>query len=336
MTCTIAAIIPIYNGAAYIREALESVLTQDRQPEEIIVVDDGSKDDGPSIVRDIAATNPKVRLLSKTNGGQSSARNFGVAHSKCDLIALLDQDDKWYPHHLRVLERAILQESGAPVGWSYSNLDQVDGNGRMVCHSLLNHLAANEHPKQTLICCLRQDMFVLPGASLIKREAFDAVGGFDEQFIGYEDDDLFLRMFCAGYRSVYVNEPLTIWRIHTSSTSFTKKYAISRARYFTKLAKNFPDEPKLTRYYVRDLIAPRFLPAALAGVIKAIFNKDREALKLSCEHVKLYSNSLSFRRRLKFKAMAFILELPFADIVYLPPLRFLLGRMRPFDRVSRS
>lgn len=60
------------------------------------------------------------------------------------------------------------------------------------------------------------DMFVLPGATLISKDAFDAVGGFDERLTGYEDDDLFIRIFCAGYIGVYVNRVLTAWRILTN------------------------------------------------------------------------------------------------------------------------
>src|ERR1700758_2585037 len=101
---TIAAIIPLYNGADYIDAAIKSVLEQERLADEIIIVDDGSTDNGPSIVEAMAAGNPRIRLLHKENGGQGSARNYGVAHCNSDLIALLDQDDYWYEDHLKELE----------------------------------------------------------------------------------------------------------------------------------------------------------------------------------------------------------------------------------------
>ena len=88
----IAAIIPLYNGAPYIHEAIENVLRQTLPPTEIIVVDDGSTDNGPQIVEQLAREHP-IKLLHRPNGGQSSARNFGIAQSNCDLIAMLDQDD---------------------------------------------------------------------------------------------------------------------------------------------------------------------------------------------------------------------------------------------------
>jgi glycosyltransferase involved in cell wall biosynthesis len=77
---SIAAIIPLYNGARWIEQSIKSVLAQTLVPDEFIVVDDGSTDDGPRIVERLAQSHP-IRLLRKPNGGQSSARNFGVAHS---------------------------------------------------------------------------------------------------------------------------------------------------------------------------------------------------------------------------------------------------------------
>jgi len=101
---TIAAVIPFYNGRKFILDALKSVLTQTLAPQDIIVVDDGSTDDGPAIVGQLAVGSP-IRLLRKQHGGRSSARNYGVAHAETDLIALLDQNDIWYPEHLESLLR---------------------------------------------------------------------------------------------------------------------------------------------------------------------------------------------------------------------------------------
>ena len=105
---SIVAVIPLYNGARYIEEALHSVLAQRLKPNEIIVINDGSTDDGPAIVERMAIDHP-ITLLHKQNGGQSSARNLGIRHSNCDLIALLDQDDIWYPNHLEKLVQPFMR-----------------------------------------------------------------------------------------------------------------------------------------------------------------------------------------------------------------------------------
>ncbi len=258
---TISAIIPLYNGAEFIAQALDSVFAQELPPTEVIVVDDGSTDNGPEIVDRYAETHP-VRLLRKTNAGQSSARNFGIRHSRGALIALLDQDDVWYPNHLAELSRPFANSGMKSLGWTYSNLDEIGRNNRLRVRGCLS-LGNAQHPKLELERCLGEDMFILPSSSLIRRSAYDAVGGFDEALSGYEDDDLFLRMFVAGYRNAYIEEPLGQWRVYPSSSSFSPRMAKSRMAYARKLLNSFPDEPRFGRRYGSQLIVPRFLPQAV-------------------------------------------------------------------------
>ena len=178
---SVSAIIPLYNGARFIELSLDSVFAQDFPPTEVIVVDDGSTDDGAAIVRRYAERHP-LTLLQKENGGQSSARNFGISHASGSLIALLDQDDLWYPHHLRELIRPFQTETFRTVGWTYSNLDEIGVEGRLRVRAALS-LGTAEHPKLDLHRCLAEDMFILPSSSLILRSAFDAVGGLDRKSV---------------------------------------------------------------------------------------------------------------------------------------------------------
>ncbi|HLK80917.1 MAG TPA: glycosyltransferase [Xanthobacteraceae bacterium] len=299
MACSdlsIAAIIPLYNGARWIEQSIKSVLAQTLAPDEFIVVDDGSTDDGPRIVERLAQSHP-ITLLRKPNGGQSSARNFGVRHSRSALIALLDQDDAWYPHHLASLIKPFRKERGVPLGWVYSNLDEVDESGGMVNKCLLD-LLPRENPKRSLAGCLSDDLFILPSASLISREAFEAVGGFDEKLCGYEDDDLFLRLFRAGYDNVFIDEPLSQWRIYQSSTSYTYRMARSRMIYAMKLFEQFPDNRLERRYWTRDCIAPRFVSQTLGDCVKALERRDGEMFRTAVAHLHILLPRLSLKGRL--------------------------------------
>jgi glycosyltransferase involved in cell wall biosynthesis len=94
---TITTIIPAYRAAGTIARALDSVLTQSRPPEEILVVDDGSPDDMAAAVRPYAE---RVTLIRKPNGGAASARNLGLDRARGELVAFLDADDYWEPHKL--------------------------------------------------------------------------------------------------------------------------------------------------------------------------------------------------------------------------------------------
>jgi glycosyltransferase involved in cell wall biosynthesis len=287
----ISVIIPLYDGARFIAQALDSVFSQSIGPTEVLVVDDGSTDDGPDIVARYAATR-ELTLLRKPNGGQSSARNFGVRCSHGNLIALLDQDDIWYPDHLSELQKPFLEDPYNTLGWTYSNLDEIDAEGHLTARAALSN-SSGIHPKMRLNECIRQDMFVLPSASMISRAAFEAVGGFDEQLSGYEDDDLFLRLFAAGYRNVYIEQPLARWRIYASSTSYSPRMARSRMVYARKLLRSFPDEPMLSRFPARDLIAPRFLHQLVEETRVALRRGDPEIIEACVQDIAFLDSYVS-------------------------------------------
>jgi glycosyltransferase involved in cell wall biosynthesis len=288
---SIVAIVPLYNGAKWIEQAIASVLSQTRQPDEFIVVDDGSTDDGPAIVEGLAQKHP-IKLFRKPNGGQSSARNYGVANSKSDLIALLDQDDAWYPHHLEKLLGPFRHERGIPLGWTYSDIDEIDESGGTIHHNFHDFLPVmtrcpNVHPKASLGDCLANNMYILPSASLISRKAFEAVGGFDERLCGYEDDDFFLRLFRAGYRSEYIKDSLSQWRIYATSTSHRPCMAKSRMIYARKLLD-----------WGRRYIAPRFLRCAVLNFAASLEHRDAELFRLSLAHIGDLWPHLTIRHRM--------------------------------------
>jgi glycosyltransferase involved in cell wall biosynthesis len=288
---TIAAIIPLYNGEHYIKEALASVFAQDRPADEIIVVDDGSSDGGPQIVENMLQHEKRLRFFRKSNGGQGSARNFGVANTSCDLIAFLDQDDYWYNNHLSVLEQLFLSKDDGNLGYVYSNPDRVTVNGDMIVPKLLNVLKNQEHPKTSLMSCLANDMYVLPGSSLISRTIFSEVGGFDERFKGYEDDDLFIRIFCAGYRAEYVDRGLYAWRDNPSSTSYSRKIIISREIYFDKISND--DITKNLSKAERSILAHRFARLGSRDIKLVIARNDRETLDLLLRQTMKVSHEMS-------------------------------------------
>ena len=313
---TIVAIIPLYNGAKYIGDSLPSVLHQTRPADEIIVIDDGSTDRGPDLVRELAQQHPRIQLIRKDNGGQSSARNLGVERSSSELIAFLDQDDMWRPTHLEVLAEAFDSDAHLNLGWVYSDLDQVDEGGEMVTRNFLQTIST-DHPKLSLFRCLDRDMFVLPSASVIARTAFQAVGGFDVRLIGYEDDDLFLRMFRHGFANVYIPAALSVWRIHRFSSSYSIRMARSRLVYATKLFETFLDEPERDLYYARDFIAPRFFRNAVADYVRAVRSNDKRYFGELFNAMRFYTKRLRLRHRILLSAsMSCLGSFPLARLLH--------------------
>jgi glycosyltransferase involved in cell wall biosynthesis len=298
---SIAVIIPLHNGARYIEMALHSVLGQSLRPDEIIVVDDGSVDGGPALATTLASQHP-ITLITKPNGGQSSARNFGVAHANTRLIAFLDQDDYWYANHLEKLIEPFRAKQDIPVGWVYSDVDEIDHGGALVNRKFLRTMA-NEHPKVSLNACLANDMFILPSASLILREAFDRAGGFDERLMGYEDDDLFIRLFSLGFANVFIEQPLSQWRIHSTSASYSWRMSRSRMIYAEKLYARFPDDPIRRRFLGRDLIAPRMARAIIVQYELAVRRDDRSYRMQLVDDLRKTATRLQWSTRWAVQAM---------------------------------
>jgi len=319
----IAAVIPLYNGAVHIRTALESVLAQTLAAAEIVVVNDGSTDDGPAIVEKMARVHP-ITLLHKENGGQSSARNHGIAHSTSELIALLDQDDVWYPHHLERMAAYFRRPRIPELGWVYSNLDEIDEAGNVVMRSVLDTVQA-KHPKRSLFECIAHDMFVLPSATLLSRRAFDAVGGFDERLSGFEDDDLFLRIFRKGFDNIYIDRPLSQWRIHGTSASFSPRMRRSRMIFFRKLVEMCPNDPPRERYPAMQYLAPRFFPWLVREYTDAVRRADRGAIETACNDLAFAASLHNARVRTLMKLGLPLMRRPGVATACLP----LIGSIRP-------
>ena len=264
---TVVVVIPFYNGAAFIERSVKSVYNQTVPADEVIVVNDGSRPEERAALGALAERFP-FRIVDKANGGQGSARNAGVAASGSAYLCFLDQDDFYLPNHIELLVHAIPTDD-ARFGYVYADMYEADVDGNVVRTSLVKE-HSKEHPKRSIFDLLRWDMFVLPSATLVSRTAFDAVDGFDPQFMGFEDDDLFMRIFRKGYSNYYLDRPVTVWCIHTESTSFGIRMIRSRYRFFKKLAASFPDEPRRNRYYLRDYLMPRFGKLFVDHAIQAI------------------------------------------------------------------
>ncbi|MDQ0996858.1 glycosyltransferase involved in cell wall biosynthesis [Phyllobacterium ifriqiyense] len=281
---TVVVVIPFYNGSEFIERAVQSVLNQTVAPNEFIVVNDGSTENEKQFLHDLS-TRYEFRVIDQINGGQGSARNAGVANSKSDFICFLDQDDFYLKTHIQSLVEAI-PENDPHFGWVYGDLIEAEGDGNVIRTSMVRE--HSKHPKTHILDLLRNDMHVLPSASLISRTAFEAVGGFDPQFMGYEDDDLFLRIFRKNFTNTFIDKSVTVWCIHTESTSYGIRMSRSRLRYFKKLAAAFPDDPIKRRFYMRDVFIPRFHNQIVSEAIVAATQKDSKFAQHKDELIGMY------------------------------------------------
>ena len=306
----VVVVIPFYNGRWCIERALQSVALQTILPNEVIVVDDGSRKDEYLFLKKIQPLY-KFKLLTKENGGQGSARNLGVKNSNTRYICFLDQDDTFYPSHIEDLLK-ITPKNDLRFGFAYADLDFADGNGHYLQYGVVKN--ASQHPKTSLYEMISTDMHVLPSASLISRVAFNSVGGFDEQFTGYEDDDLFLRLFWKGFTNYFLDKSVALWHINDESTSYSIKMSRSRLKYFKKLILNFPDNPKRGIYVFRDCIFPRFKKIILHDVINAFIcddenKEEKRAIFIEFSKISAQDLYLPIERRASLWAINFFIKL---------------------------
>lgn len=293
---SVSVILPVYNGALFVRSAFASVIAQSVPPLEVILVDDGSLDDSASVLEELAASSAiRTTVITHENCGQSASRNAAAAVAEGELLAFLDQDDLWHRRHLELLTAPF---GGDPeLGWSYSDFDEIDREGLVTTRDVMRVIGA-DGPRASVIDIIRGDAMVLPSASVIRARAFGDVGGFDPRLRGYEDDDLFLRIFRAGWTSTFVAESLTSFRVHPNSSSTRGIFRASRMIYFSKVAAALPDEVRMNRYYVSDLLRPRMVSSTLFEYSVALsLHHDDEAREIATDLRALLHTARPGRRR---------------------------------------
>ena len=195
MTPLVSVVVPVFDRAHCIGEAIDTVLVQEDVAFECVVVDDGSTDDTVSIVRAMAAADPRVRLIEVPHGGAAVARNAGITAAAGELVAFHDSDNLLPP---RRLERQVrrLEEVGADGVVGRYEVQRVDGveppgwvQGRPVEDGGWSWISL-----------------------LVRRAPLVAVGGFDEQLRIGEDLDLLMRLRAHGCTIDFMDEVVTIRR----------------------------------------------------------------------------------------------------------------------------
>jgi glycosyltransferase involved in cell wall biosynthesis len=181
----ISVIIPCFNNGKYLRECLDSVLSQTFQDFEVIVVDDGSTDDTHSIVNSYGS---KLKYLRQANQGPASARNAGIKLSQGDYIAFQDADDFWLSEKLE-LQYKFLREHHQYL-WVYSDMSTFNDSQALQESWFSDRSTYEGRVFERLI----DNNFIPTITVLIKKQALVEVGGFDENLRSCEDKDLWLRL----------------------------------------------------------------------------------------------------------------------------------------------
>ncbi len=202
----VSIIVPCYNLAQYLDEALQSIYNQTYIHWECIIVDDGSQDNTKEIAHNWTAKDSRFSYLPKENGGVSSARNLGIEKANHDYILTLDADDKY---ELTFLEKAM------KVMLSDEQLGIVSSWGQYFVGDKLFQVF-NSTAKSVSEFLFYNGLNM--GSSLFRKKCWEQVGGYDENpKNGYEDWEFYLRVCTLGWKVHIIEEVLFFYRQHVVS-----------------------------------------------------------------------------------------------------------------------
>lgn len=255
-----SVIIPNYNGALYLKEAVNSVLEQDYVNKEVIVVDDGSTDNSVELLKEFGS---KIILIESKNNGASTARNIGISAAKGEYLAFLDSDDIWVINklhlqmeYMRAHELDLVychgQEFGNTDGFNVLHEAKFAGD----CYKYFK-----QYPGKAII-----DMG--PSTAVIKSARLLKTGVFDPSFTGPAEDWDFFRRYCREAKVGFCDQVLVYRRNHASNVSNRSltEYYLGNKR---ALVKMFAEDPEIT-IFERQLIWAKFNYISAKSFVKAL------------------------------------------------------------------
>lgn len=289
----ISVVIPLYNKLGSIGSTIESVLTQSYADFELIVVDDGSTDGGPEVVRSF--DDPRIRLVTKPNGGVSSARNEGIRRANGAWVAFLDADDLWERDFLAEVGRMIVDfpEAGM-VGTSYCYLK---GGTKMLGEKPLSEgfygIVDNSSWDKAHIYCST--------AVCCRKEALVDIDLFDERIAYGEDLDVWWRIMLK-YPAAFSNKELAVYRFDEDNRAMNNSIPLEKLyiNYFEKYAEARKSNPAFRHFIDKECMWWLF-PYCLA-------NPNDDNVKRILSQIDLCEYKVSFRFRFRFPRLYSILK----------------------------
>lgn len=314
----VSIVIPAYNASNYLAEAIDSALAQTYDNIEIIVVNDGSNDDGATA--EVAKKySERIRYFEKTNGGSSSALNVGIRNMTGEWFSWLSHDDLYSPQKVET-QIAYLNNLRLPIDEvsrhvCFSASDLIDEAGKTIYKAELNKSQAMsvqlEIIKDNAGLIAEPTKYSFNGCScLIHRRVFETIGVFDEKLRLLNDVDMWFRIYATGYRIHYIPEALVKGRVHAKQVSRSIGFSYHNveqdmfwARSFEWLKDNCPQRTDLFFAYGRNaFLKTRDVDGDKAfAYIKSIMQKQKYSLDLKRLVFKTRASMRSFCKKIYMK-----------------------------------
>ncbi|ADI75105.1 glycosyl transferase family 2 (plasmid) [Methanohalobium evestigatum Z-7303] len=282
----VSVIIPTYNRSQTVSKTIKSVLNQTYQDFEIIIVDDNSSDNTEFIIKSFSHFDSRVKYIKHNkNKGAPEARNTGIKNSKGDYIALLDDDDEWFPQKLEKQVKLFAKESD-DIGLIHCGYEKIDENG--------NILIPKKKLKETgnMFYELLESNIIGSPTNLIRSECFKKIGYCDVQLKSCQDWDLWIRI-SKHYKINYIPEILARYNVSDVSISKNIDSVLSGHKqildkYFLYICKN----NKIHSKHMKDI--------GLLYLHKGDYSKSLKYLTLS-----IHYNPLNWKSVINYLTIRF-------------------------------
>ncbi len=246
----VSIIIPVYNGANYMREAINSAINQTYHNIEIIVVNDGSNDGGKTDAIAKSYGNA-IRYICKKNGGSSSALNCGISQMKGEYFSWLSHDDIYLPEKIEMQVEAIKKHPNSVI---ICDSFLIDAEGKRLMTKIAN--IEGEKTAEEGLSLLVHGHSINGCAVLVPKKVIDEIGSFDENMVYLNDLDYWYRMMLSGVGIVYLKQCLVKNRVHGEQVSVRKIELFEKERQYlvNKNVQNI-NRVKIEKKYVLEKLA---------------------------------------------------------------------------------
>ncbi len=241
----VSIVLPTYNSGSYIEETIDSILKQDYDDFEIVIVDDASTDDTRNIIHKINSEKIKYHCLENNHGGPSKPRNIGIEKSNGDYIVFFDSDDLMLKD--RISSAVDVLESNPDIHLSFSDIikfkNSYDDSGRRFLDEYreLSKLKTNlvgpecyEIFNADAYRSLFYENYIPTSTVTVRKKVFEEIGGFDESLTNSDDLDMWFRISNV-YNIVYIDKATVGYRVREGSISTRgAKLSLNRAKTYIK------------------------------------------------------------------------------------------------------
>lgn len=285
-----SVVIAVFNKEKYITDTLKSVLAQTFNDFEVVILNDGSTDNSETEI--LKFNDPRIRYFSKENKGASAARNFTIEQAKSEYIALMDADDYWYPFHLEEQNRLIEKFSNESV---FATATEIRRNGKTFKNSYSIKTIGIDAALVNYFEASQLDSVLLSISTVIKKEVFVKVGGYDPKIKSGEDTDLYVRIGLK-YKIVF-SPKVTATYVVRENSLFQSVKKIEDKASFDAYESYEKDDPALKKF----LDLNRYSLCILAKL-----EGDKEAFKKNYQ--KIDQENLSKKQQFLLKQNKTILK----------------------------